>query len=131
MLAEDGGIMSEGESSADGRQFVTPEHGRMATTVYILYLVGLAIGITALVGLIIAYTYRDGAPHWVRTHYHFQIRTFWIGVSFVLVGAVTSFIVIGWFVLLFWLVWLVVRCVKGLKLLGEGQAHPNPLSWGF
>jgi uncharacterized membrane protein len=123
--------MIESDSDDGDSPIVTPEQGKMATVVYILYLVGLAIGITALIGLIIAYIYRDGAPHWVRTHYHFQIRTFWIGVLFVLVGVVTSFIVIGWFVLLFWLVWLVVRCVKGLKLLGEGGAHPNPLSWGF
>jgi len=123
--------MIESESDDGASPIVTPEHGKMATVVYILYLVALAIGVTALIGLIMAYIYRDGAPYWVRTHYHFQIRTFWIGVLFVLVGVVTSFIVVGWFVLLFWLVWLVVRCVKGLKLLGEGRAHPNPLSWGF
>ena len=50
-----------------------------AKLVYILYLVSLLIGITAIVGLIIAYVNRDDAPGWLQTHYRFQIRTFWIG----------------------------------------------------
>ena len=49
---------------------------RMATIVYILYLVGLIAGITTVVGVVIAYVNRADAPEWVQSHYQFQIRTF-------------------------------------------------------
>ncbi len=89
------------------------------------------VGITPIIGVVMAYIYRDGAPHWLRTHYHYQIRTFWIGLLYVLIGAATVFIFIGYFILLFWFFWYIVRCVKGLKLLGEGQAIPDAATWMF
>jgi len=62
-----------------------PAQGRTATLVYILYLVGLIIQVTHLIGVIVAYIYRNDGPDWVRTHYRFQIRTFWIVGRFRLV----------------------------------------------
>jgi uncharacterized membrane protein len=42
----------------------------MAKIVYILYLVGIVTGgLTILVGVIMAYIYRDESPDWLRTHY--------------------------------------------------------------
>jgi uncharacterized membrane protein len=105
--------------------------GKTANLIYILYLVGLVMGITALVGLVMAYIYRDDAPAWLRTHYRFQIRTFWIGLIYLVVGILTTPIVIGFFVLVFWLIWLVVRCVKGIKLVDEGRAQTDVETWWF
>jgi uncharacterized membrane protein len=107
------------------------EEGKSATVIYVLYLAGLLVGITPIIGLVMAYVYRDGAPHWLRTHYHYQIRTFWIGLIYVVVGAVTSFIYIGYFILLFWLFWYIIRCVKGLKLASEHAPVPNAATWLF
>lgn len=103
----------------------------MANAVYILYLVSLAFGITSLVGVIMAYVSRGDAPEWLASHYRFQIRTFWIGMLYGIIGLILAYVVIGWLVLLFTLVWFVVRCVKGLKYLNSGQAHPNPAGWMF
>lgn len=97
--------------------------------VYILYLVALIVGVTALVGVIIAYINRGDAPPAIQSHYQFQIRTFWIGLLFSLVGAVTSIILIGWLILLATLIWWIVRCVKGMQYLGRRQAYPNPTTW--
>lgn len=105
------------------------EEGKTATLIYILYLGGLVLGITALIGLVMAYVYRDGAPAWVESHYHFQIRTFWIGLFYIVIGSLLSFVFIGYFILLFWFVWLVIRCVKGLKLVGEGRGMVNAETW--
>lgn len=105
--------------------------GKAATIIYVLYLFGLLVGITPIIGLVMAYIYRDGAPHWLRTHYHYQIRTFWIGLLYVVIGAVTTFIFIGYLILLLWFFWYVIRCVKGLKLVSEGQAIPNAATWMF
>ena len=103
-----------------------------AKIIYILYLVGLFIGITSLIGVIMAYMNKDdGTPEWLRSHYQFQIRTFWIGLLYVIVGSLLSSIVIGFIILIFWIIWLVIRCVKGLRLLTEKQAIPAPTSWWF
>ncbi|MXZ09042.1 MAG: hypothetical protein F4Y79_06295, partial [Gemmatimonadetes bacterium] len=48
-----------------------------AKIVYILYLAELVVGITGLIGVIMAYVNRSDAPEWLASHYRFQIRTFW------------------------------------------------------
>lgn len=102
-----------------------------AKTIYILYLISIIIGITAVVGLIMAYVNRDDAPDWLQSHYRFQIRTFWIGALYLFIGVLLSKVVIGLFIILFWLLWLIVRCAKGMKYLDRQQAHPAPEGWMF
>ncbi|MBV9826649.1 MAG: hypothetical protein JO001_13405 [Alphaproteobacteria bacterium] len=106
-----------------------PAHASTAKVVYILYLVGLVVGITPIVGVIIAYVNRSSAPFWVQTHYQVQIRTFWIGMLYGLVAAATTFVMIGFAVALFSLVWWIVRCAKGLKTASAGLPYDNPTSW--
>ena len=106
-----------------------PAEGDTAQIVYILYLVGLAVGVTAVVGVVMAYVNRADAPEWVQTHYRFQIRTFWIGILYVLISLVTMIIVVGLFFAVFAFVWWIVRCVKGLKSLTQGVAYENPATW--
>ena len=114
---------------------VTVENGPTskgsAKIVYILYLVSLLFGITGIIGVVMAYINKDDAPEWLQTHYQFQIRTFWIGALFIFLGSILSVILIGWFLLLFWVVWLIVRSVKGMKALDEEKAIDNPTSWFF
>lgn len=102
-----------------------------ARIIYILYLVGLATGLTLLVGVIMAYVNKEGAPDWLYTHYRFQIRTFWIGLLYCVIGGILSIALIGFLVLLFWVVWLIVRVVKGFKYLEQRQPVPNVESWMF
>ena len=101
----------------------------MANVVYILYLVSLVTGITGLIGLIMAYVNQGESASWVRTHYQFQIRTFWISLLISIVGAITFFILIGWLVWLLGIVWFIVRCAKGMSYLGRREALPNPETW--
>ena len=42
-----------------------------AKLVYILYLAGIIIGITGLIGVIMAYVNRGDVPDWMKTHYQF------------------------------------------------------------
>ncbi len=102
-----------------------------AKLVYILYLVGIAFGVTGIIAVVMAYINKDEAPDWLKSHYQFQIRTFWIGALYILIGAMLSIVLIGYLVLMFWLVWLIVRSVKGMKALDQEQAHPNPTGWMF
>lgn len=108
-----------------------PSEGRIANLIYILYLASLVFGITGLIGVVMAYVNKGDGPGWVESHYRFQIRTFWIGLLIGVIGGLTSLIVIGWFVLLFGLIWIIVRCAKGMKYLARGQAHPDPGAWMF
>ncbi len=102
-----------------------------AKIVYILYLVGLVVGVTGIVGVVMAYLNRAEAPDWLKTHYQYQIRTFWIGLLYMFVGALLAIVLIGYLVLLFWMVWLIIRSVKGMQLLERKEAVPNPTGWMF
>lgn len=98
--------------------------------IYVLYLANLVIPFTALVGIIMAYI-NKGDGNFLDSHYQFQIRTFWIGLLYALIGALLTLIVIGWLVLLFYLIWLIIRCVKGFKYLNKQEPMPDPTSWLF
>jgi uncharacterized membrane protein len=100
-------------------------------TVYILYLVGFLAGITVLVGLVIAYLQRDNTDRLSQSHFQFQISTFWIGLLYFFIGILTLHFLIGVLILLWWVVWTVIRCVKGLLALNMGEPILNPNSWWF
>ena len=102
-----------------------------ARIIYILYLVSLAVGLTGLIGVIMAYVNRSDAPEWLSSHYRFQIRTFWIFLLYVIVGIALLFIVVGVVVLVLAVIWWIVRCAKGLKYLSREEAYPDPDGWFF
>ena len=103
----------------------------IAKVIYILLIIGTIIGITGIIALIMAYVNKDDSSHWLQTHYRFQIRTFWIGILYAVIGAITFNIVIGYFILLFTFFWLIIRCAKGLKQLEDNQPVKNLTSWFF
>ncbi|MDX1391837.1 MAG: hypothetical protein R3241_05640 [Rheinheimera sp.] len=102
-----------------------------AKLVYILYLVGLIFPITGIIGVVVAYVNKAEAPGWLQSHYRFQIRTFWMGLLYMIVGAILLVVMVGWLVYLFWVIWLIVRCVKGLKALEQQQPLVDETSWMF
>jgi len=117
--------MSEAQSASAAQ-----DNGSSANLVYILYLVAIAVGVTGIVGVVMAYMYRGAAPAWVQTHYQFQIRTFWIWLLGVIVGGfLTSLLGFGFIVLLAVLTWFIIRCVKGMQYVGRREAYPNPETW--
>ena len=110
-----------------------PAQADTAKIIYILYLVGWVIPvIPPIIGLVMAYMNREGAPVWVQSHYQLQIRTFWMGMLYAVIGTlVATFIInfIGWLVFLLMLIWWIVRCVKGLKAIFDGAPYENPTTW--
>lgn len=105
----------------------------LAMIVYILYLVSYVVsGITAIAGVIMAYIQIGSADPMLRTHYQFQIRTFWIGLLYAVAGTVLIFAFgIGILVWIWWFVWTLVRNIKGLLALNEGRPIAQPESWLF
>jgi uncharacterized membrane protein len=100
-----------------------------AKIVYILYLVALVSGVTALIGVIMAYVNVGEAPEPLQTHYRFQIRTFWIALLYCIVSGLLTIVAIGALLFVLVAVWYVVRCAKGLQYLGRGQPYPNAATW--
>lgn len=104
---------------------------QLALVVYILYLVAYVTGITGLVGVIIAHVQVGSADPLLASHYRFQIRTFWIGLLYLVVGWVLVFILVGFLVLLWWFIWSLIRNIKGILALNENRPIANPTSWLF
>jgi len=103
---------------------------QIAMIVYICYLGSFcAGGVPGLVGLILAYVNRDTGPDWLKSHYRFQIRTFWIGLLYTVISLALSIVVIGIFLLIATFVWYIVRCALGLDKLLKREPYPNPESW--
>lgn len=116
---------------------IMAEEGRPAAAiVWLLYILSIpSAGTLVLVGLVIAYVARGSAHGWVRTHFDQQIRIFWqsfwwhavpwivvglaclflVGLLFLWVPVVISFIL---------LIWFTVKSVFGLIALI--QAKPVP-----
>ena len=97
--------------------------------IYILYLAGFIIGITPLVGIVLAHVNRGRSPEWIETHYTWAIRTFWIGLLYGLISAVLAFVLIGFLLMLATAVWFILRCIFGLQALGREEPMKNPQSW--
>ncbi len=97
--------------------------------IYILYLAGFVIGITPLIGIVLAYVNRGRSAEWIETHYTWAIRTFWIGLLYSLIGFVLAFVLIGFLVLLATAVWFILRCIFGLQALSRNEPMKNPESW--
>ncbi|GEO80266.1 DUF4870 family protein [Pararhodospirillum oryzae] len=100
--------------------------------VYVLYIIGFSNGLTAIVGVFIAHLQDRTSSPLEKSHFQFQIRTFWYGLLMLAVGAMLSIVIVGYAILFAWLVWTLLRCVKGLLLLNENKpiADPNSLLLG-
>ena len=99
--------------------------------VYALQALSFAFGVTALVGLIINYVKRDDVAGTVyQSHFDWQIRTFWWGLVWGVVGFVLILALgLGLLVLFVAWVWAIYRVVKGWLKLTEGKpVLPSPIA---
>lgn len=95
--------------------------------IYALYAASVINGLTALIGVIVAYVKRsEAAGTWLESHYEWQIRTFWWGLVFMLVGGVTAFVMIGFLIMFAAAVWVIYRVVKGWVRLNQSRALEDP-----
>ncbi len=115
--------------------------------VYTLYLLGLTVvaGPLVLVGLVVAYANRDGAGPRMRSHYVFQIRTFWTAIGWWIIGgALIAFgvplslflvgvpmVMLGFTIFGVGHFWFGIRCVLGAVYLLRDEAYPRPRTWLF
>ena len=103
----------------------------LAVGIYLLYVAGYFFVIPALIGVIIAYVKLDDSDPVPRSHYQFQIRTFWIGLLYIAISFPLCMVLIGFPLLLWWFIWSLIRIIKGALLVTEHKPIANPKSWLF
>ncbi|MEN6587821.1 MAG: hypothetical protein ABFE02_17410 [Sulfuricella sp.] len=109
--------MSELQSTPDQDSLKT-----LTTVVYALQAASFIIGITSIVAIVINYVKIDDVKGtWLESHFRWQIRTFWFGLLWGVIGVLTFILIIGWFILAADAVWVIYRIVKGWLRLNEGK----------
>jgi uncharacterized membrane protein len=94
----------------------------LTTLIYALYVASFLVGVTAIVAVVMNYLKRaDVAGTFLESHFRWQIRTFWFGLLWTVVGFVLMAVVVGWGVLLANTVWVIYRIVKGWLRLNDNK----------
>jgi uncharacterized membrane protein len=92
----------------------------LATLVYALQAAGFFVGITWIAAVIVDYVKRDDAAGtWLDSHFRWQIRTFWWGLLWGVIGGILTLVLVGFIVLAADGVWIIYRIVKGWLRLSE------------
>ena len=95
----------------------------LTTIIYALYAASLLVGITAIVAIVMNYVKKDDVVGtFLESHYRWQIRTFWYGLLWAVLGVLTFLLVIGWFILIVSGIWFIYRIVKGWLRLNDDKA---------
>ncbi len=95
---------------------------KLTTIIYALYAASFLAGVTAVFAIVINYIKKeDVTGTFLESHFRWQIRTFWFGLLWGALGAVTFFIVVGWFVLIADGIWIIYRIIKGWLRLSENR----------
>jgi uncharacterized membrane protein len=94
----------------------------VATVVYALQAAGFFVGITWIAAIVLGYVKRDDAAGtWLESHYRWQIRTFWWGLLWAVIGGLTALVVVGFAVLAADAIWIIYRIAKGWLYLSENR----------
>lgn len=97
------------------------------TIISLLFLGSFVTGITGLVGIVLAHVWQgEGNDPWMRSHFSYLIRTFWIGFAASVVAFFLSFILIGFLLFPLIAVWVGVRSVLSMVKAQKQEPMPDP-----
>jgi uncharacterized membrane protein len=102
---------------------------RSITVIYILYFVGFATGLSAAAGVVFAHAKSGEVNDIWQSHITYQLRTFWYGLLMLFAGTLLTLVLVGFALLFWWVLWTVVRTVKGIMAANEGQPIDHPDTW--
>ena len=99
---------------------------QLTLILYILYASCWILGgLPAIVAIVINYIKReDAAGTLYESHFAWQIRSFWWGLAWAVVGTLTAIIGIGFLILGALVIWLIYRMVKGLLFWNDHKPMP-------
>lgn len=96
------------------------------TIISLCYLSSLILGFTGIVGIVLAYVWRDQAQGWEQSHFTYLIRTFWIGLVGSIISFVLMIVLIGFLTGIAVAVWVIVRSVMSLVKAQKQEPMPDP-----
>ena len=103
-----------------------------ATIVSLLYIAGFVVGVTGVVGFILALVWKDEvAGTWEESHLQFHVMTFVIGLAVGIIGSILTLVLIGIPILLALAVWILVRSVLALLKAQKHEPIADPKTWLF
>ena len=88
--------------------------------VYALQAASFFLGVTFIAAVIINYVKREDVQGtWLASHFLWQIRTFWYGLLWSVIGAITLLIGVGMIILAADFIWILYRIIKGWLRLND------------
>ena len=92
-------------------------------SIYILQALGFVTGgLTSMIAVIINYIKdEDVRGSMLESHFRWQKATFWYGLLWTVLCILTSFIIIGYFLMPLVTVWLIYRIARGWIYLVDGK----------
>ncbi len=116
-------IQTDPDNGAPGHSAKQQSDLNITTVVYALQAVSFIFVITFIVAVIINYVKRDDVRGtWLESHFRWQIRTFWYALLWSILGGITFFLIIGYFILVATAIWLIYRIAKGWLRLIEKKS---------
>ncbi len=95
-----------------------------AIIAYCMMVLGLFTGIFWIVGAIWAMVKKSDAESTVyKSHYSNIITTFWWGLLFSIIGALTAVFIVGYVIIFIIWVWSIYRVIKGLALITSDKSY--------
>lgn len=95
---------------------------KLTHIIYALQALGFVLGISFIAAMVVNYVKVDDVQGtWLESHFRWQIRTFWFGLLWAAIGAITFILIIGWFVLAADAIWIIYRIAKGWLNLNDGK----------
>ena len=104
---------------------------KIAYAVYILYLTSFIFPVLPILAVILAYIFENDAQSYLKSHYQYLIRSFWLLLLYSIISILTIFILIGIILSALCAIWWIIRLVKGLKSLMHKEPILNPKVWLF
>lgn len=98
---------------------------KITLLIYILYAFAYFAGITAIIGIVINYIKREEVVGtWLESHFRWQMRTFWYGLLWAVIGLLTTFILVGFLILFANCIWMLYRVIKGWLYFNDNKPMP-------
>lgn len=103
------------------------------TIVALCYLASAVTGFPMLIGVVLAYVWRGAPEHdWENSHFHFHIRSFWIGIALGLLFVIPTIMTLGlagFFLYPLLVLWLIIRSFIAMMKAQRQEPIDNVGTW--
>lgn len=88
----------------------------LSKSIYGLYLLGFIFGfIPSLIAIILNHAKVDDVKGtWLESHFRYQMRTFYYGLLWSIIGVILTFVYVGLLIIFANFIWMLYRYIKGL-----------------